>query len=84
MDNIDHMRALLHGKKSVIEEVIPSGQGFRKLLYDWLLNPNYQTNYHKEVDNWIGLLIIANLFAMLFERVPPSSCSANSFLKHQH
>ena len=70
MDNIDHMRALLHGKKSVIEEVIPSGQGFRKLLYDWLLNPNYETNYHKEVDNWIGLLIVTNLFAMLFEHVP--------------
>ena len=70
MDNIDHMRALLHGKKGVIVEVIPSGLGFRKLLYNWLLNPNYETNYHKEVDNWIGLLILANLFAMLFEHVP--------------
>ncbi len=70
MDSVDQMRALLRGKTHVHEEVIPSGLGVRKFLYNWLLNPKYETNYHKEVENWIGLLILANLFAMLFEHVP--------------
>lgn len=43
---------------------------FRKWLYTWLLDPGVSGNYQKGVDRWIGILIVANLFAMLFEHVP--------------
>ena len=42
----------------------------RKWLYDWLLNPNIPGNYHKDLDKWIGLLIVANLFSLVLEHVP--------------
>jgi voltage-gated potassium channel len=42
----------------------------RKWLYSWLLDPTIVGNYQKSVDKWIGLLIVVNLFVMLFEHVP--------------
>ncbi len=42
----------------------------RKWLYSWLLDPNIPGNYQKTVDKWIGMLIVVNLFVMLFEHVP--------------
>ncbi len=42
----------------------------RKWLYSWLLDPNIPGNYQKAVDKWIGMLIVVNLFVMLFEHVP--------------
>ena len=42
----------------------------RKWLYEWLLNPNIPGNYHKDLDKWIGLLIVANLFSLVLEHVP--------------
>lgn len=42
----------------------------RKWLYAWLLDPNIPGNYQKSLDKWISLLIIANLFSLMFEHVP--------------
>ena len=43
---------------------------FRKWLYSWLFDPKIEFNYQKEVENWIALLIVVNLMALLFEQVP--------------
>lgn len=41
----------------------------KKWLYAWLFAPTIPGNYQKTVDRWIGILIIANLGALLFEHV---------------
>ncbi len=41
----------------------------RKWLYAWLLDPTISGNYQKGFDRWIGVLIVVNLFVMLFENV---------------
>lgn len=43
---------------------------FRKWLHSWLFDPKIEFNYQKEVENWIALLIVVNLMALLFEQVP--------------
>ena len=45
-------------------------QGLRSWLYHWLLDPHTPGNLHETVDRFIALLIIANMFALLFEHVP--------------
>jgi voltage-gated potassium channel Kch len=52
------------------EANIPSGLPLRKWLYAWLLDPTIPGNYQKGVDKWIGILIVVNLFALVFEHVP--------------
>ena len=47
-----------------------SGQSFRKRAYTWLLDPESPHSQHKTVERWVGLLIVANLFALLLEQVP--------------
>lgn len=42
----------------------------RKWLYSWLLDPTIAGNHQKGIDKWIGLLIVANLFTLVFEHVP--------------
>ena len=42
----------------------------RKWLYSWLLDPYLPGNYQKGIDKWIGILIVVNLFALVFEHVP--------------
>lgn len=42
----------------------------RQWIYSWLLDPHIRGNYQKDIDRWIAILIIANLFALLFEHVP--------------
>ena len=42
----------------------------RKWLYAWLLDPHLPGNYQKGIDKWIGILIVVNLFALVFEHVP--------------
>ena len=42
----------------------------RQWLYAWLLDTKIAGNYHQSVDRWIGLLIVANLLALLFEHIP--------------
>ncbi len=49
---------------------ISHDQPLRKWLYDWTLNPNIPGNFQKSIDSWIGILIVANLFALVLEHVP--------------
>lgn len=43
---------------------------FRQRAYAHLLDPHIDDNMHKSIENWIGILIIANLFALVLEHVP--------------
>lgn len=52
------------------EAHISSDLPFREWLYCWLLNPNIEGNYQKTIDRWIAILIVANLFVLIFEHVP--------------
>ncbi len=49
---------------------IPHGLPLRKWIYSWLLDPNVEGNYQKSIDRWIAILIVTNLFALLFEHIP--------------
>ena len=49
---------------------ISTDQPLRKWLYDWTLSPNIPGNFQKSIDSWIGILIVANLFALVLEHVP--------------
>ncbi len=49
---------------------IDGGLPLRAWLYAWLLDPHREHNYHKQVDRWIGALIVLNLLALVFEHVP--------------
>ncbi len=42
----------------------------RRRLYRLLLDPHTPGNYHGLIDRFVATLIIANLFALLFEHVP--------------
>ena len=52
------------------EATISSDFPFRKWLYAWLLDPHIEGNYQKTVDRWISILIVVNLFALVFEQIP--------------
>mgnify|MGYP000449783339 CR=1 FL=1 len=52
------------------EANIPSDLPMRKWLYSWLLDPTIPGNMQKSVDKWLGILIVANLFTLMFEHVP--------------
>ncbi len=52
------------------EAEISSDLPFRKWLYAWLLDPHIEGNHHKAIEHWIGMLIVANLFALVFEHLP--------------
>lgn len=52
------------------EVQISSDLPFRKWLYSWLLDPHIEGNHQKTIEHWIGLLIVANLFALVFEHLP--------------
>ena len=52
------------------EAHISSDLPFREWLYAWLLNPHIEGNYQKTIDRWIAILIVANLFVLIFEQVP--------------
>jgi voltage-gated potassium channel len=52
------------------EAHIPSDLPMRKWLFSWLLDTNIPGNMQKSVDKWLGILIVANLFSLLFEQVP--------------
>ena len=43
---------------------------FRKWLYAWMLDPAIPGNLQGGFDKWISILIIANLFSLIFENVP--------------
>ena len=53
-----------------VEADISRDVPLRKWLYAWTMDPNIQGNYQKFIDKWISILIVVNLFALLFEQVP--------------
>ena len=53
-----------------VEADISRDLPLRKWLYAWTMDPNIQGNYQKFIDKWISILIVVNLFALLFEQVP--------------
>ena len=53
-----------------VEADISPDLPLRKWVYAWLLDPNIPGNYQKTIDKWVGLLIVANLFSLVFEHVP--------------
>ena len=53
----------------------------RKWLYAWLLDPHIPGNHQKGIDKWIGILIVVNLFSLVFEHVP-AVYEANKNLFH--
>jgi voltage-gated potassium channel Kch len=57
---------LLHHEEVHISSDLP----FRKWLYSWLLDPHIEGNYQKSIDKWIVILIVGNLFALVFEQIP--------------
>lgn len=59
-------QTLSHEPHAAIARELP----LRKWLYSWLLDPEIRGNHQKSIDRWIAILIVANLFALLFEHVP--------------
>lgn len=57
---------LLHHEEVNISSDLP----FRKWLYSWLLDPHIEGNYQKSIDKWIIILIVGNLFTLVFEQIP--------------
>ena len=49
---------------------ISSSLPLRQWLYAWLLDPKIEGNLHRNVDRWIGILLVANLLALLLEHLP--------------
>ncbi|TRZ67563.1 MAG: hypothetical protein D4R98_03955 [Comamonadaceae bacterium] len=52
------------------EAIISHDLPLRKWLYSWLLDPHIPGNFQKDLDKWVGILIVANLFSLMFEHVP--------------
>lgn len=46
------------------------GGSLRAYVYGWLIDPHREDNHHRDFERWIGMLIVANLFALMFEHVP--------------
>jgi voltage-gated potassium channel Kch len=67
MSNHTLEEQLLHHEEVNISSDLP----FRKWLYSWLLDPHIEGNYQKSFDKWIVILIVSNLFALVFEQIPP-------------
>jgi voltage-gated potassium channel Kch len=50
--------------------VITADMSLRHKAYLWLLDPTIEGNYQKDIDRWIGILIVTNLMVMMFEHIP--------------
>jgi voltage-gated potassium channel len=66
IQNLNVAELLGKEQKAEISRDLP----MRKWLYSWLLDPNIPGNKQKEVDKWLGILIVLNLFSLVFEQVP--------------
>jgi voltage-gated potassium channel Kch len=64
--NLDIHGILGEVKEAEIDKNLP----MRQWLYAWLLDPHIPGNYQKFIDKWISILIIGNLFSLVFEHVP--------------
>ena len=68
MDNLNNLHSKVHVKdyRANISANLP----IRKWLHSWFFDAEIEGNYQKYVENWIGALIVLNLFALLFEHAP--------------
>ena len=66
IENLNVAELLGKEQKAEISKDLP----MRKWLYSWLLDPNIPGNKQKQVDKWLGILIVLNLFSLVFEQVP--------------
>ena len=53
-----------------LSEALGRCKTVRQKIYTYLLDPEVEDNKHGQVDGWISLLIIFNLFALVLERIP--------------
>lgn len=51
--------------RTVVSDTLP----IRRWLYSWLLDPAIEGNYCKAIEKFIAVLIVGNLFALVFENV---------------
>ena len=66
LKDLDVHAILGHEKEADISNDLP----MRKWLYSWLLDPNIEGNFQKTIDKWISILIVMNLFTLVFEHLP--------------
>jgi voltage-gated potassium channel Kch len=66
IENLNVAELLGKEQKAEISKDLP----MRKWLHSWLLDPNIPGNKQKQVDKWLGTLIVLNLFSLVFEQVP--------------
>lgn len=66
LKDLDVHAILGHEKEADISSDLP----LRKWLYSWLLDPNIEGNFQKTIDKWISILIVMNLFTLVFEHLP--------------
>ncbi len=66
LKDLDVQAILGHEKEADISSDLP----MRKWLYSWLLDPNIEGNFQKTIDKWISILIVMNLFTLIFEHLP--------------
>ena len=66
IQNLNVAELLGKEQKAEISKDLP----MRKWLHSWLLDPNIPGNKQKQVDKWLGILIVLNLFSLVFEQVP--------------
>jgi voltage-gated potassium channel Kch len=48
----------------------PKGLSLRQFVFAWLFDQNNENNYHKQLDKYVVLLIIANAISLLAEQIP--------------
>ena len=53
-----------------LEAALARCQTNRQRIYTYLLDPMVKDNRLEQIEGWIGLLIIVNLFALVVERIP--------------
>jgi len=60
-----------HGDVAIDPQLrLAEAGSLRRWAFNWLLNSEIEGNYYQFIECWIALLIIANLFALVFEHVP--------------
>jgi len=60
-----------HGDVAIDPQLrLAEAGSLRRWAFNWLLNSEIEGNYYQFIERWIALLIIANLFALVFEHVP--------------
>ena len=57
-------------KKAPAKPKKPAGKPLRRIIYEWLYKPKNGVPTRKSFENYLSILIIANIAIMLFELIP--------------